>query len=324
MTASTRRPTKIVVTGATGFAGQALCAHLSEQGHYDVVALTRRPDTRPWPRGVREAMVGDLARADVLPALQEAFSGASAVVHLAVDKTSHDDANTAAFDANVAGFRAVATAAVGARVPRLVLLSSAHVAGTITRGTVISGETVPAPFDGYGRSKTVNEADAPRLTRGTATAFTIIRPPLVYGAGCAGTLRQLARAVQKGWPLPLGSVRDNRRDMIGVRNLAHFIELAATHPAAANLTFTVSDGAPVSTRGLVEALAKAAGTTPRLLPVPPGLLQAGLRLAGQQRAVERLLGDFVIDDDLARRRLGWVAPLPFAADIERLMAGLSR
>ena len=34
----------------------------------------------------------------------------------------------------------------------------------------------------------------------------IIRPPLVYGPGVKANFAALMRAVQRGWPLPLGAV----------------------------------------------------------------------------------------------------------------------
>ena len=40
---------KVLVTGASGFIGQALCQHLASQGH-DVVAAVRKPSAMPHER----------------------------------------------------------------------------------------------------------------------------------------------------------------------------------------------------------------------------------------------------------------------------------
>jgi len=37
-----------------------------------------------------------------------------------------------------------------------------------------------------------------------------IRPPLVYGPGVNANFAALMRAVQRGWPLPLGALRNQQ------------------------------------------------------------------------------------------------------------------
>ena len=83
------------------------------------------------------------------------------------------------------------------------------------------------------------------------------------------------RAVQRGWPLPLGAVH-NQRSLVALDNLVDFIVTCVAHPQAANPTFLVSDGPDLSTTELVRGLALAAGVPARLLPVP---VDEGLRRA---------------------------------------------
>jgi UDP-glucose 4-epimerase len=52
--------------------------------------------------------------------------------------------------------------------------------------------------------------------------ITVVRPPLVYGAGTKGNFDLLARAVVRGIPLPFALVR-NRRAFVSVENLNSFI-----------------------------------------------------------------------------------------------------
>ena len=66
------------------------------------------------------------------------------------------------------------------------------------------------------------------------------------------------RAVQCGWPLPLGAVL-NQRSLVALRNLMDFIVTCITHPQAVNQTFLVSDGQDLSTTELVRGMAQAAG-----------------------------------------------------------------
>src|SRR4051794_20702430 len=73
---SSRRPMRVLVTGATGFVGARAAERFVELGH-EVHALVRRPGAAP--AGTRE-LVGDLARVD---GFADRLRGIDAVVHAA-------------------------------------------------------------------------------------------------------------------------------------------------------------------------------------------------------------------------------------------------
>jgi nucleoside-diphosphate-sugar epimerase len=127
---------------------------------------------------------------------------------------------------------------------------------------------------------------------------------LVYGRGVKANFAALMRSVQRGWPLPLGAIH-NQRSLIALDNLVEFIALCCQHPRAANQTFLISDGQDLSTTELVQALARAAGVLPRLLPAPVWLLQGLGRLLGRGDAMQRLCGNLQIDSSKATNQLGW-------------------
>src|SRR5690606_2052837 len=132
----------------------------------------------------------------------------------------------------------------------------------------------------------------------------VIRPPLVYGPAAGGNLRRLLTLIQRGFPLPLASVR-NRRRMVGIRNLADLLIHAAEHPAAPGGTFLAGDAEVSSTPGLLRILSAGMGVVPRLFPFPPGLLLALGRLGGRGAEVERLVGSLDLDISETINRLGW-------------------
>jgi nucleoside-diphosphate-sugar epimerase len=101
----------------------------------------------------------------------------------------------------------------------------------------------------------------------------------VYGPGVKANFAALMRAVQRGMPLPLGAVH-NQRSLVALDNLVDFIVTCVAHPQAANQTFLVSDGHDLSTTELVRGLARAAGVPARLLPVPVWALQIHWRQRG--------------------------------------------
>ena len=119
----------------------------------------------------------------------------------------------------------------------------------------------------------------------------IIRPPLVYGPGVKANFATLMRAVQRGWPLPLGAVH-NQRSLVALDNLVDFIVTCVAHPQAANQTFLVSDGHDLSTTELVRGLARAAGVPARLLAGAGVGLASRCSLAGQGRCGATLVRQF--------------------------------
>jgi nucleoside-diphosphate-sugar epimerase len=103
----------------------------------------------------------------------------------------------------------------------------------------------------------------------TRMEVVIIRPPLVYGPGVKANFSAMMRWLQRGVPLPLGAVH-NQRSLVALDNLVDLIVTCLTHPAAANQTFLVFDGEDVSTRELLRRMGQAMGQAPG----PPGALDA--------------------------------------------------
>jgi nucleoside-diphosphate-sugar epimerase len=108
-------------------------------------------------------------------------------------------------------------------------------------------------------------------------------------------------------PLPLASV-NNLRDLVYVGNLVDALITCATHPAAANITYLVSDGESVSTPGLLGQLALAMKVSSHLFPFPPTLIRLAGKLLGKSAQVDRLLGSLQVDSGRIRRELNWVPP----------------
>jgi UDP-glucose 4-epimerase len=297
---------RIVVTGANGFVGQALCPHLAAAGHATIAAVRPRAEV---PEGIeRRAVAGLAADTD----WRAALAGAEALVHLAarvhvMHETSTDP--LAEFRAaNVAGTLALAEQAAESGVRHLVFLSSIKANGEETFGAPFGPKTA-APVDPYGISKLEAEQGLARLAARTGLAVTVLRPPLIHGPGVKGNLRRLIGAVDRAIPLPLGRI-DNARALIGLGNLTDAIGRALDRPPAPGTirVYTLCDGETVSTPALIRRLAAALGRPARLLPVPVGWLLLAGRASGRSGAVQRLTGSLEIDDTLIRADLGWTPP----------------
>ena len=300
----------VVVTGADGFAGTALCAHL-RAARRPFRGLVRRitPATAGRPEYLA---VGDVARTEEI-VLDRAFAGACAVVHLAgrahVMRESADDPRAAYRAANVTASERVMRAALRAGVARFVYVSTIKVNGETTApGRPFCGDDTPAPVDEYGRSKWEAERALTDLAAGHAIALTVLRPPLMYGPGVRGNFLELWRAVARGLPLPLGLI-GNRRQLLYVGNLAHAIGALIDAPAPVPGTFVIADREAVSTPELARRMAGALGRRVLLLPVPSALLSAAATATGRGPVASRVIGSLEIDAAPLAARIG---PLPFS------------
>jgi nucleoside-diphosphate-sugar epimerase len=307
----------LLVTGATGFVGKAVCEQAVRHGIAVNGALRIRGE---MPSCIEPFVVGEI---NVATDWGSALRDVNAVIHLAARvHVMHDtaaDPLTAFRAVNVDGTLNLARQAAAAGVKRFVLISSVKVNGESTQpGKAFSESDAPNPQDAYGQSKHEAEQGLRQLAADTGMEVVIIRPPLVYGPGVKANFAALMRAVQKGWPLPLGAVH-NQRSLVALDNLVDFIVTCITHPQAANQTFLVSDGHDLSTTELVRGLAQAAGVSARLVPVPVWALQAGAALLGKGDAVQRLCGNLQVDISKARSLLGWLPPVSVSEGLRRAM-----
>ena len=317
---------RLLVTGASGFIGRKICQYLLQMNHQvRAVTSSHASDSRLF------ASLPDAYRLDVLrvshdatSALdwKQACSGVDAVIHLGarahVLNESVEDVLAVYRKANCEVTLALALAALESGVKRFIFVSSIGVNGAETFDAPFTPSDTAAPHSPYAVSKYEAEIGLSKLAEQRGLDVVIIRPPLVYGPGAPGHFGALMRAVQRGWPLPLGAVH-NQRSLVALDNLVDFIITCITHPLAANQTFLVSDGQDLSTTELVRGMAQAAGLPARLLPLPVWALRAGASLLGRGDSVQRLCGNLQVDISKARSLLGWVPPVSVEEGLRRAM-----
>ena len=315
---------RILVTGASGFVGQALVAHLVGLDSNEVVAMMRASPANRLA-AARYVAAGDMTAGRLGAATLE---GVEVIVHAAarVHVLNDDKAKSAIeFDrVNVTATLELAHQAVAAGVRRFVFLSSIGVNGVQTDiGKPFTEADPPNPHNPYADSKLKAEQGLLLLSEQSGLELVIIRPPLVYGPGVRANFAALMRAVQRGWPLPLACVH-NLRSMVAMDNLVSFIATCVDHPRAANTTFLVSDGQDISSPNLVRGLAQALGVAARLVPVPVSALQFVGRALGRGDVIQRVCGNLRVDISKARRVLAWQPPVSMDEGLRRTVAGMHR
>ena len=281
-------PAQLLVTGAGGFVGSHLCRALNGRPR----TLSSRSDPAHWAA---------------------ALQGCHGVVHLAARVHVMQDAAADPLrefrQANVETTLALARHAAQAGVQRFIFISSVKVHGEFTRpGQPFRADDPSAPQDAYGISKMEAEAGLRAIAQDTGLEVVIIRPPLVYGPGVKANFASMVRWLQRGVPLPLGAIH-NQRSLVALDNLVDLIITCIDHPAAANQTLMVSDGEDVSTTELLQRMASALGRPARLLPIPESLLRWGATLAGKQDVAQRLFANLQVDAEPTRQLLGWKPPV---------------
>ena len=239
-------------------------------------------------------------------AVRAAVTGADAIVHLAarvhVMRERAADPLAEFRQANVESTELLAEEAASAGVRQLVLASTVKAVGE-GNSTAWTEDTPPAPSDPYGASK----LEAERLVRDTARRHgirvVVLRFPLVYGAGVKGNMLRLFALVDRGMPLPFGSVT-NRRSLLYVGNLVAALHAVLVNPLEGGETFFVSDGRDLSLPTLIRMIGDALGKSARLFPMPPSLLRWVLPAA----EAERLIGSLTVDGSKLSRLTGYHAP----------------
>jgi nucleoside-diphosphate-sugar epimerase len=288
----------ILVTGANGFVGRALCEHLSLIGRQVKCAVRNATASN-------EVEMGNIGSKS---SHQSALSGCDAVVHLAARVHVMHDTTSDPLDAfrevNTYGALNLARQAAQVGVRRFVFLSSAKVNG---ESGEFFDEDEPHPQDNYAVSKWEAELGLREIGRETGMEVIILRPPLVYGPGVAANFLRLMRTVNRGLPLPFGAIK-NRRSLIYLGNLVAAIVQCLDHPVAVGKTYLVSDAEDVSTPMLITKLANALDCSPRLLAIPPVALRLFGGLLGKGQEIDRLLGSLAVDCSAIRHDLGWIPP----------------
>jgi nucleoside-diphosphate-sugar epimerase len=159
-------------------------------------------------------------------------------------------------------------------------------------------------------------------------AWTLFLPTLVYGAGLDRNVSFIAQFIRRfGWfPLVAGGR--------GLRQPVHAGDLAAAclgvldNPRAYGGIYVLTGGETLSYRDMVERVFQGLGQTPRLLPVPLGLLRAAImvgRLLPAYRHLspqmaDRVNRDLCFDSGPAQRDFGY-SPRAFRFDPSPLNGG---
>jgi nucleoside-diphosphate-sugar epimerase len=287
----------VAVTGATGFIGRHLTAHLLEHG------VTVRAIVRPGSRSA-DPPGATIVRAPLeAHALTAALDGVDAVVHLAGVVSAVDAATFAAI--NAGGTREVAAAAAAAGA-RLVHISSLAAAGPAPASTPRGEDDAPAPLTPYGRSKLDSERALHALP---SLRWTVLRPGVVYGPGDRAVLPLFKLAA--GLVAPVVGRPGAAYTFVYISDVVRAIE-AALEGTSSGGTFFVGHPQPVTPRGLLETIQKTVGRRGALIHVPMAVTRVAAEIG---EAVGRITGRAML---INRWRYAELAAEGFVCRVDRM------
>lgn len=241
-----------VVTGAAGFVGRALVAHLQSAGH-QVVGVDRRP--QPAQDGL-VVLTADLLDQDEL--VTTALATADAVFHLAGCPSVRDASPDIAHRRNRDNVEATARvlSAVPLEVPLVVTSSSSVYGGA--RGRASRERDRLRPRGGYATSKVlVERLCAARLGAGGIVA--VARPFTIVGEGQRPDMALACwlRDARAGRPLRVLGSLERTRDLTDVRQAVRVLALLADRRVCGPVN--VGTGRPHTLRAMVDAVGAALG-----------------------------------------------------------------
>lgn len=319
---------KVLVTGASGFLGQATAAAVRDAGH-EVRTFQRRPSGVPGVQDVAGTMTDDAA-------IARAVDGVEAVVHLAAKVSlAGDPADFARV--NVEGTRSLLWAARAAGVERFVFVSSPSVAHT--GSSLVGADAGPAEPSrargDYARTKAAAEllalgADAPDF------AVVAVRPHLVWGPGDTQLVGRIVERARAG-RLPLLDSGAALIDTLYVDNAATAMVAAlerVTDDGVHGNAYVVTNGEPRPVADLLAGICTASGVRPPQWHVPAAVARAAgsvveavwrVRPGEDEPPMTRFLAEQLstahwFDQRRTRRDLGWTPSVSIDEGLERLAA----
>jgi ferritin-like metal-binding protein YciE/nucleoside-diphosphate-sugar epimerase len=316
---------KVVVTGATGNVGTSTIRALSEAPEIDeIVGLARREAT--WTPPKTSWLEANILNAD----LEQIFSGADAVIHLAWAIQPSRDAVTLE-RINVEGSRRVFDAVAAAGVPKLVYASSV---GAYSRGPKDREVGEDWPTEGtqtsfYSRHKVAVERQLDRFeANNPETQVVRLRPALIFKDEAATEIRRLfigpflpGFLLRRGLVVALPRIDRLRFQAVHSEDVGQAYLRAVL--ADAHGAFNIAAEPPLSPEEMAERIGVRSFPVPagvvrrladlswrlRLQPTPPGWLDMALNVP-------------LMSSARARAELGWEPRYSAIEALEELLEGL--
>lgn len=318
---------RILVTGASGFIGSHVAAHLAASGH-QVIANGRCLERLRLLQGTAAQLAAADLSTDPLEPLAEACD---AVVHCAALSSPWGAADSFS-RANVLATRRILEASQRAGVRRFIHMGSPSIHFRFADQYGIDERFEPPRrwITDYARSKWESELCV-RSAAANGLEALVLRPRAVFGERDQAILPRLMAIADRGW-FPLIHSGGAVIDVTYVGNLSRLVaQCLEADVVADGRAYNVTNGDPIRVVELIAKLFAAMGREVRLVPVPR---RVAVAMAGIAERIARarpgrpeprltrygvgVLGySQTLDISLARRELGYAPAISIDQGIER-------
>ena len=272
---------KHLITGAAGAIGSAVVRQLAAKGK-EVRAFVRDAEKfhRLLPDVPAEVVVGNILNADEV---REAVKGADVIFHCVNFPITQ-------FERNLGAAKTLIEAA-SAEKPHIVFPGNTWVFGKPAR-TPITSDTPFNPPSTIARIK----AQVDEVLMGFGLPVTVVHLPDFYGPGVVNPLvKPLFENALAGKNISFPGPVDVLHEFIYIDDAAGALLAVAGREECFGKRYTVGGVEPITVRGFVELIYRAAGTEGHVRGMPPWLLRLAGLLSAEARAAAGVMHVFAWD-----------------------------
>ena len=301
----------ILVTGASGFIGNALCEELEKLNYYVIRGIHKNRKNEYFKPN--KVVILDLNEEN-LDKWRKSLLNIDCVIHCA---GKSDEKNTVQKRElkliNTNGTINLINQCVNNDIKKFIFISSIKVNGEkslpLKRNNrdifyKIDENDIPNPKSEYGKSKFDAENGIIQISKKNKIDFTIIRSPIVYGPGLKGNILKLIKLLDLNIPLPFKNI-NNKRSLIYIKNLIDLIITCVESPNSKNQIFLASDDHALSTTELLENIKNELNLQSRLFYFPKFLLEFSFKIIGKKFIFDRLFDSLFVSNLKSKKVLGW-------------------
>ena len=315
---------KVLITGGTGFIGSRLALRSLEKG-YAVELLGQVNNAAELEnqhmleaKGLKVTIGSVTEREKIFGLAQDC----DVVFHLAAAQHEANVPDQHFWDVNVGGTRNMLEASIEAGIKRFVHGSTIGVYGSTLEGQIDEGSPL-RPDNIYGVTK--REGESLVLSFADRIPVSVVRISETYGPGDRRLLK-LFKAIEKNVFFMIGN-GENKHQLIYVDDLIDGLYLAATAERAVGEIFVLAGKEVLTTREMVDAIAKELGAHVRRFHAPlwpflavAVIMEKTLRPLGIQPPLHRRRMDFFrksffFSHDKSSKVLGFQPKTDFARGV---------
>ncbi len=285
----------ILVTGSSGFVGKYFVKH--NGGSYKLKTVS-----------LQQKKIEDIY-----------LEGINTIIHLAGKAHQMQAIDPKIyFQVNFELTKKLADVAKIAGVRQFIFISTIKVFGNFDSGVLTIDSPCYPKNDPYGESKLMAEEYLKKIET-PDFIVSIIRPPLVYGAGVKGNLHRLIGLVKKMPALPFGGI-SNQRSMVYVGNLAALIDRVIEKKSSG--IFIAGDSQAYSTSHLIKRISCDLEKNTWLISLPKFVISIIHWL--NPSLATRLFSSLIVENKDTNQKLEFTPPFTFEEGIKEMVQAYSK